>query len=53
MSDVELLQALDEKFKQYWGADNYISFDSLKVLLQSLHRQTGLDSRLNFSGARA
>ncbi|MCD7037364.1 hypothetical protein LRQ11_09735 [Pseudomonas sp. MAFF 311095] len=30
MSDVELLQALDEKFKQYWGADNYISFDSLK-----------------------
>lgn len=30
MSDVELLQALDEKFKQYWSADNYISFDSLK-----------------------
>ncbi|SFI31092.1 hypothetical protein SAMN03159342_03020 [Pseudomonas sp. NFPP04] len=30
MSDVDLLQALEEKFKQYWGADNYISFDSLK-----------------------
>ncbi|RMP71280.1 hypothetical protein ALQ17_01706 [Pseudomonas fluorescens] len=30
LSDVELLQALKDKFKQYWSKDDYISFDSLK-----------------------
>ncbi len=30
MSDVDLLGALKDKFKQYWGKDDYISFDSLK-----------------------
>lgn len=30
MSDVELLYELKDKFKQYWGKDDYISFDSLK-----------------------
>ncbi|AQT93859.1 hypothetical protein [Pseudomonas azotoformans] len=30
MNDVELLEAVKGKFKQYWGRDDYISFDSLE-----------------------
>lgn len=30
MSDLELLCALKDKFKQFWGSDSYISFSDLK-----------------------